>query len=1478
MMHLKVDSLPDPTNRFDLGEEIATGVWAKVYKAIDKESNGKTVAVKIQPYDDDKQHIIDDEYRILRDFSDHPNFLDFYGVYRKRVTSGGSDEIWFVLQYCDGGSAIDFIKRLHSVNRRLSEEHIAYILRETAKGLVKMHKHHFVHRDVRGSNILLTSEGEVKLADFGLSKSTGSTFGKRSTCIGSPSHMAPEMFGTPAKKNEELYSSRVDVWALGITAIEIGDGAAPFMDMHPTRAMFQIVRNPPPTLYRPANWSQNYNDFIAECLEKNPDNRPFLVELLEHPFFTELGGPTGNDHFLSCEIKHLLSQIDVLDKLPKEEISIIGGCIKRYNVDPEKMLVEDLCALDKLSEERISDLLKQRLERGDSYTFAGDVLISLNSNELPKEFPRSVHSKYSCKSRSDNAPHIFAVADSAYQDMSHHEEPQHILFAGESYAGKTTQLRHAVDHLCFLGNGNQNCSDRVRKSLDIVHALTNAGTPVNPDSTRCALQTQLTFGTTGKLSGVIYNVFLLEKLRVSSTDMDQSNFHIFYYFYDALSKLNELETVQLEAGQNYRYLRVRSEHLDCKLPYCRDDPEGNVTKFQEFEANLKLLDFEDEQIQSIRKILAAILILGNVRFTEDGKYATIETTEEVHKVASLLAVDEKKFEWALVNYCLVQGGMAEKRKQTKDEARDARDVLAATIYSRLVDWIISIINQKFAFGRAIFGDMHMISLNDMFGFECLPRNHIEQLMINSLNEQLQYHYNQRMFTWELNELEEENIPHSVYKFHNNKNTVDHLMSKPNGLFFFLDDATRDRFKYEFITDTIGTNKNSYVQRVSGHEFSVAHYTGKVTYDARSMGDKNRDFLPPDMMETLRISSDEIVKLLFLNPLSKTGNLTVAYNHQMPVSKEDSNKSKWGAALVAEKQKSKLKQKLNTLSHGQYSQVHNMRTLSTVFRSTSLEILKGLSIGGSSGNTHFVRCIRPTLDYKPRAYHNDMVFQQIRALQIHDTAIARQKGFPQRVCFQEFMRRYKFLAFEFDENVDMTKDNCRLLLIRLKMEGWAIGKTKVFLKYYNVEYLSRLYETQVKKIIKVQSMMRAFLAKRNVASKLKTFRQESIQKEAKVSDHHLSDADAALAIQKAYRGYRVRQTYGPLLNARTGKIDFETSKFIRPFAKRWKVKSIFQILLLYRSARYQDLVNLTQQIHLYNQAAVANIRQYNECMELEKVDPRESNPALLGTVRQPVRKLPFRLDEIPFYDTNYMCDPTTGQSLDLGDESDQEDWDAPLRRTVNISSHIINASSISPGHSANKYQRIIPGDEVSRHFSSPMRPAVYKSRATSPTPRNPIIRYEAPERSAINADLSAVKGKLNPVKELQLLARQNSANDENNEDAPPFNFQGMLRKTQHQRASMKRNKENGNDGDNSPTNGNIVYSSASSAKVNFDFDENDNIPPPVAPRVKAPVPSERKLCFGESTLLGGDDALHNIGTYVSEEIHPGIMLEGYAIEF
>lgn len=359
-----------------------------------------------------------------------------------------------------------------------------------------------------------------------------------------------------------------------------------------------------------------------------------------------------------------------------------------------------------------------------------------------------------------------------------------------------------------------------------------------------------------------------------------------------------LKDFQLDSGREYRYLRIPETEYNNKFTYSRMDPASNVEKFKSFEKMLIDMEFSTDAIETIYNVLAAILILGDVRFkdaNDNVKTAELENPELTQKVAQLLKVDEKKFQWAMLNYCVVEKGTAERRRHTADEARDARDVLAATIYARLVDWIVNTINQKLALSRAVFGDLHSITITDMFGFECFKRNGIEQLIINCLNEQMQYQYNQRMFAFEMIDLEEEMIPGVELRYHDNKPTIDHLMSKPNGLFCLFDEVSKGRHVYSFLTDAIANRKNAFVQRMSSHEFSIAHYTGKVTYDVRDFIDKNRDFVPPEMVDTLRSSTVEIIKVMFTNQLSKTGNLTMEY-----IEMGQKKKAKWGAALVAEK--------------------------------------------------------------------------------------------------------------------------------------------------------------------------------------------------------------------------------------------------------------------------------------------------------------------------------------------------------------------------------------------------------------------------------------------------------------------------------------------------------------------------------------------------------------------------------------------------
>lgn len=162
----------------------------------------------------------------------------------------------------------------------------------------------------------------------------------------------------------------------------------------------------------------------------------------------------------------------------------------------------------------------------------------------------------------------------------------------------------------------------------------------------------------------------------------------------------------------------------------------------------------------------------------------------------------------------------------------------------------------------------------MFGFECFHRNRLEQLIINTMNEQMQFLYNQRVFAWEMQEQEEEQIPITNLHFYDNKPAVDQLMSKPLGLFYILDEACRTNGGQEYIMSTIkNSSKGPYLKLSGSHEFSVAHYTGKINYDARDLAEKNRDFLPPEMIETFRASTDPIVRHFFTNKLTKSGSLT-----------------------------------------------------------------------------------------------------------------------------------------------------------------------------------------------------------------------------------------------------------------------------------------------------------------------------------------------------------------------------------------------------------------------------------------------------------------------------------------------------------------------------------------------------------------------------------------------------------------------------
>jgi len=185
-----------------------------------------------------------------------------------------------VMEFCDAGSALDIMT---SCKKTLTEEQISIIVSHMVQGLSYLHSHRVLHRDLKAGNVLLTSEGKAKLADFGVSAKLVHTLQKKKTIVGSPYWMAPEVISVQ-KGKDEGYDFKADIWSLAITAIELAEGKPPLFDIASLRVIFLIPARPPPTLTETQKWSSEFNDFLSVCLQKDPNKRPSASSLLGHPF------------------------------------------------------------------------------------------------------------------------------------------------------------------------------------------------------------------------------------------------------------------------------------------------------------------------------------------------------------------------------------------------------------------------------------------------------------------------------------------------------------------------------------------------------------------------------------------------------------------------------------------------------------------------------------------------------------------------------------------------------------------------------------------------------------------------------------------------------------------------------------------------------------------------------------------------------------------------------------------------------------------------------------------------------------------------------------------------------------------------------------------------------------------------------------------------------------------------------------------
>eukprot|EP00063_Salmo_salar_P080765 XP_014055600.1 PREDICTED: mitogen-activated protein kinase kinase kinase kinase 4 isoform X5 [Salmo salar] len=281
--NIDLSALRDPAGIFELVEVVGNGTYGQVYKGRHVKT-GQLAAIKVMDVTEEEEEEIKLEINMLKTYSHHRNIATYYGAFVKKSPAGQDDQLWLVMEYCGAGSVTDLVKK--TKGNCLKEDWIAYICREVLRGLSHLHSHHVIHRDIKGQNVLLTENAEVKLVDFGVSAQLDRTIGKRNTFIGTPYWMAPEVIACD-ENPDSTYDYRSDLWSLGITALEMAEGAPPLCDMHPMRALFLIPRNPPPKL-KSKKWSKKFLTFVESCLVKNYLHRPATETLLRHSFIKDL--------------------------------------------------------------------------------------------------------------------------------------------------------------------------------------------------------------------------------------------------------------------------------------------------------------------------------------------------------------------------------------------------------------------------------------------------------------------------------------------------------------------------------------------------------------------------------------------------------------------------------------------------------------------------------------------------------------------------------------------------------------------------------------------------------------------------------------------------------------------------------------------------------------------------------------------------------------------------------------------------------------------------------------------------------------------------------------------------------------------------------------------------------------------------------------------------------------------------------------
>ncbi|KAL5702572.1 Myosin-6 [Ranunculus cassubicifolius] len=739
--------------------------------------------------------------------------------------------------------------------------------------------------------------------------------------------------------------------------------------------------------------------------------------------------------------------------------------------------VDDMTRLAYLHEPGVLQNLRSRYDINEIYTYTGSILIAVNPfMRLPHLYDKHMMEQYKGAGFGELSPHPFAVADAAYRVMLKEGISQSILVSGESGAGKTESTKMLMRYLAYMGGRvaaeGRTVEQKVLESNPVLEAFGNAKTVKNNNSSRFGKFVEIQFDKRGRISGAAIRTYLLERSRVCQVSDPERNYHCFYMLCAAPPE--DLKRFKVGNARTFHYL---NQSKCIEMDAINDAEEYLATR-----RALDVVGINSEEQDAIFRVVAAILHLGNIEFVKGEEMDSSEPKDDTSKfhlrtAAELFMCDVKALEDSLCKRVIVTRDETITKWLDPESAAQSRDALAKTVYSRLFDWLVDKINSSLGQDPE---SKTLIGVLDIYGFESFKTNSFEQFCINLTNEKLQQHFNQHVFKLEQEEYTKEEINWSYIDFVDNQDVLDLIEKKPGGIIALLDEAcmfprsTHETFAQK-LYQTFKNNKRFVKPKLSRTDFTICHYAGDVTYKTDLFLDKNKDYVVAEHQALLCASSCSFVSSLF-PPLS-----------------DSSKSSKFSS--IGSRFKLQLQQLLETLS---------------------------------TSEPHYIRCVKPNNLLKPGIFENSNVLQQLRCGGVMEAIRISCAGYPTRKPFVEFVDRFGILAPDvLDGSFDEVTASKRLLE-KMGLEGYQVGKTKVFLRAGQMAELdTRRTDVLGKSACIIQRKIRSYLSRRTFI----TLRRSAIQMQAacrgeltRRSYEKLRRQAACLRIQKNLRMFLARKDY------------------------------------------------------------------------------------------------------------------------------------------------------------------------------------------------------------------------------------------------------------------------------------------------------------------------------------------------------------------